>query len=173
MPETFFMVFSLDSKGAKVCECCKSRHELSKEYLVFPSTCKHRLRYSRERASSSFYELGYRPSPHSGSTRPVSTAPRTRRAFEVISTALSIHPNGLGVLELGRQTLEGSFWAVSKPNFASKYAFESSRRDLHNALLCTALKPHFLPKFARILAKKIAKIFRTLSIANFAEFCKN
>ena len=36
------------------------------------------------------------------------------------------------------QTLEGSFSAVSKPNFASKYAFESSRRDLHDALLCTA-----------------------------------
>ena len=36
------------------------------------------------------------------------------------------------------QTLEGSFSAVSKPNFARKYAFESSRRDLHNALLCTA-----------------------------------
>ena len=32
------------------------------------------------------------------------------------------------------QTLHGSFSAVSKPNFASKYAFESSRRDLHNAL---------------------------------------
>ena len=25
--------------------------------------------------------------------------------------------------------------AVSKPNFSRKYAFESSRRDLHNALL--------------------------------------
>ena len=37
------------------------------------------------------------------------------------------------------QTLQGSFSAVSKPNFASKYAFESSRRDLHNicfAQLC-------------------------------------
>ena len=33
-----------------------------------------------------------------------------------------------------RQTLEGSFSAVSKPNFASKYSLESSRRDLHNAL---------------------------------------
>ena len=32
---------------------------------------------------------------------------------------------------------KGSFSAVSKPKFASKYAFESSRRDLHNALLCT------------------------------------
>ena len=34
----------------------------------------------------------------------------------------------------------GPFSAVSKPNFASKYAFESSRRDVHNALLCTALQ---------------------------------
>ena len=38
-----------------------------------------------------------------------------------------------------RQTLEGSFSAVSKPFFASKYAFKSSRRDLHNALLCSVL----------------------------------
>ena len=37
------------------------------------------------------------------------------------------------------QTLQGSFSAVSKPNSASKYSLESSRRDLHNALLCTAL----------------------------------
>ena len=41
------------------------------------------------------------------------------------------------------QTLEGSLSAVSKPTFASKYAFESSRRDLHNALLCTALNHIF------------------------------
>ena len=42
--------------------------------------------------------------------------------------------------ELDRQTLEGSLSAVSKPKFASKYAFESSRRDLHNELLCTVLE---------------------------------
>ena len=41
------------------------------------------------------------------------------------------------------QILQGSFSTVSKPNFASKYALESSRRDLHNALLRTALKSHF------------------------------
>ena len=41
------------------------------------------------------------------------------------------------------QTLEGSFSAVSNQNFASKYALESSRRDLHNALLCTALQSQF------------------------------
>ena len=33
--------------------------------------------------------------------------------------------------------------AVSKRTFARKYAFENSRRDLHNALLCTAPKSHF------------------------------
>ena len=39
------------------------------------------------------------------------------------------------------QTLQGSFSAVSKRNSASntKYSLESSRRDLHNALLCTVL----------------------------------
>ena len=37
------------------------------------------------------------------------------------------------------QTLQGSFSAVSTPIFASKYALESSRRDLNNALLCTVL----------------------------------
>ena len=38
------------------------------------------------------------------------------------------------------QTSRGSFSAVSTPIFASKYSLESSRRDLHNALLCTVLE---------------------------------
>ena len=41
------------------------------------------------------------------------------------------------------QTLQGSLSAVSKPNFARNYALESSRRDLHNALLCTVLSSQF------------------------------
>ena len=32
------------------------------------------------------------------------------------------------------QTLQGSFSAVSQPNFASENSLENSRRDLHNAL---------------------------------------
>ena len=48
------------------------------------------------------------------------------------------------------QTLQGSFSAVSKRNFARKYAFESSRRELHNALLCTALQSQM---FAKLFAK--------------------
>ena len=51
LPEALFMVFLLDAKGAKACTSCRSRQELSSEYLVF--TCKHRLRYSRGRASQS------------------------------------------------------------------------------------------------------------------------
>ena len=55
-----------------------------------------------------------------------------------------------------RQTLQGSFSAVSKSYFASKYAFESSRRDLHNALLCTALQSQFVVKNApNCLLKKL------------------
>ena len=42
-------------------------------------------------------------------------------------------------LKFPPQTSRGSFSAVSTPIFASKYALESSRRDLHNALLCTVL----------------------------------
>ena len=59
------------------------------------------------------------------------------------------------------QTLQGSFSAVSKRNFASKYAFESSRRDLHNALLCTAPKSHFFQKISTICQnlRKISEIF--------------
>ena len=44
------------------------------------------------------------------------------------------------IIRYYRQTLQGSFSAVSKPKFASKYSLESSRRDLHNALLCTVLE---------------------------------
>ena len=71
---------------------------------------------------------------------PVPSAP----APVLRSTALVQLLHGARGLELAdfQGTLEGSFSAVSKPNFASKYAFESSRRDLHNALLCTALKSH-------------------------------
>ena len=48
-----------------------------------------------------------------------------------------------------RQIWNGSFSAVSKRNFASKYAFERSRRDLHNALFCNALKSHFCQQIVR------------------------
>ena len=57
---------------------------------------------------------------------------------------LLFHLGNLGDLyTVSGQTLQGSFSAVSKPNFASKYSLESSRRNLHNALLCTVLLSQF------------------------------
>ena len=44
------------------------------------------------------------------------------------------------IFQPNEQTLQGSFSAVLKPNSASRYSLESSCRDLHNALLCTALE---------------------------------
>ena len=59
-------------------------------------------------------------------------------------------PRGIG------QTLQGSFSAASKPHFASKYAFESSRRDLHNALLCTVLVGSvWVKKYTKINIEKM------------------
>ena len=56
-------------------------------------------------------------------------------------------------IEFSPQTSRGSFSAVSTPIFASKYALESSRRDLHNALLCTVLQSQFF-------RQKSPKLFR-------------
>ena len=52
----------------------------------------------------------------------------------------SLFPPKLGLTQLSNYlTFMGSFSAVSKPNFATKYAMESSGRDLQNALLCAGL----------------------------------
>ena len=34
LPEALFIVFRLESKGAEVCKSCRSRQELSNEYLL-------------------------------------------------------------------------------------------------------------------------------------------
>ena len=80
------------------------------------------------------------------------------------------------------RTSQGSFSAVSKPKFASKYSLESSRRDLHNALLCTVLMHRFgihnrkrgkkEPGRSLILifSLKIADMFADFLKQNFAKF---
>ena len=55
MPEAFFMVFLLDSKDAQVCKSCRSRQELSNQYLLV--NFKIWRRYSRERASQSLPKI--------------------------------------------------------------------------------------------------------------------
>ena len=58
-----------------------------------------------------------------------------------------------------KQTLRGSFSSVSKPNFATKYALESSRRDPHNALLCTVLEAQiYVLKSLKTLQKKLPNV---------------
>ena len=46
------------------------------------------------------------------------------------------------------QTLRGSFSAVSKPNFASKYSLESSWRDLQDLHAFAPLRPQYFSKFS-------------------------
>ena len=58
------------------------------------------------------------------------------------------------------QTLQGSFSAVSKPKFARKYSCESSRRDLHNALLCTALQSRFLKNKSSRICEIVASFYQ-------------
>ena len=74
-----------------------------------------------------------------------------------------------GVLTFLRQTLQGSFSAVSKRNFASKYALESSRRDLHNAFLCTALKSHIFLKVCQNFAKSCKNFQKCTKFAKFSK----
>ena len=135
------------------------------------STCKNRCRYSRKRATfcQQFDKNWQLPSRSNiacvlGDADPCSAEPR--EAALSSQSCARVRPRGpRGLAEGGhgmRQTLQDSFSAVSKRNFASKYAFESSRRDLHNALLRTALRSHF--------SKNLLDFAK--SLLNFAKFSK-
>ena len=69
----------------------------------------------------------------------------------------------------------GSFSAVSKPTFARKYALESSRRDLHNALLCTALQSQIFFKnsaeFCKILQQILQILTKKMRLQSCAKEC--
>ena len=130
--------------GAKACQSCRSRQELSNEYIVF--TCKIRLRYSRERASQSLPKISQkleqitktqpRTSSKASSWRGCRRARRCRRSSRSSrrwsgrgSSRRSRAPQAGGCTRpmLGQngkfcKFLAGSFSAVSKRNFASKYA---------------------------------------------------
>ena len=74
--------------------------------------------------------------------------PKLATTLRLTLTPINVHHLGTGCRSrdgAGRSRERANFTglvreAVSKPNFARKYVFESSRRDLHNALLCTSLK---------------------------------
>ena len=87
------------------------------------------------------------------------------------STYVGMSGRRLNCLTTEYLTLKGSFSAVSKLNFASKYALESSRRDLQSAILCTALKSQFLSKNCHKIANfcKMQKKKETF-LKNVAKF---
>ena len=72
------------------------------------------------------------------------------------------------------QTSRALFSAVSTPIFASKYSLESSRRDLHNALLCTVLQTQNFTKNRQkhFAIEKLNFRFFSSSSSNFTFFCE-
>ena len=100
---------------------------------------------------SSFFGRGGQPGPCRG-------GPSGRRST---CSRIALWRQSIG------QALQGSFSAVSKPNFASKYASESSRRDLHNALFCTALQSQF---FVKILPNFLQNFPNQFNLAKFQRF---
>ena len=93
---------------------------------------------------------------------------RLRPQVEGLSQMLTLALDDYGVVRMAvYSTHSGGIWGRQAKHWRarsrlyqsrflqlnSKYSLESSRRGLHNALLCTALKPHFLPKFARIFCE--------------------
>ena len=97
------------------------------------------------------YPCASRTSPSAGQPRP----PLCSGIAHGTNPPRALSQNGDLYTESG-QTLPGSFSAVSTPIFASKYALESSRRDLQNALLCTVLMGSiWLKKYAKINIEKM------------------
>ena len=79
---------------------------------------------------------------HSPRTRAPRGASRGRDTYVKIKSL-----GGVNMWKLN-QTLRGSFSAVSKPNFASKYSLESSWRDLQDLHAFAPLRPQYFSKFA-------------------------
>ena len=95
------------------------------------------------------------PAPRAGSAR---AAPGTGSRCGASPASRRGRPHVQNVLPAASsigQTLQGSFSAVSKPIFATKYSLESSRRDLHNTLLCTALQSQFFHQKVYLIFDKI------------------
>ena len=78
--------------------------------------------------------------------------PREPKADWVANKRFEISKFKFKIPRARTSELQGSFSAVSKPNFASKYSVESSRRDLHNPLLCTVLNR--IPKTKKNMGRK-------------------
>ena len=75
------------------------------------------------------------------------------------------------------QTLEGSFSAVSSPNFTTKYSLESSWRDLSNLHSFAPFRAQNLSKISSrnlgILSKKPRLLFFSVFLIFLRDFCLN
>ena len=107
-----------------------------------PAKCCQRLARFGQNGPTFLARLGHslnlppnRPKPKSESARFRAGGPEKATGSRVTSKDTIEY-----WIEFSPQTSRGSFSAVSTPIFASKYSLESSRRDLHNALLCTVLQ---------------------------------
>ena len=91
---------------------------------------------SRRPAATSLLAAGAegRPAAAASSARQASTSKTRQR---------------LGAYQC-RQTLEASFSAVSKPNFAIKYSLESSLRDLQDLHAFAPLRPQYFSRISSI-----------------------
>ena len=74
-----------------------------------------------------------------GAVRRCTITPRGAVMIILVIIMIRICNNNNNLYAESGQTLGGSFSAVSKPNFTTKYLCENSRRDLHNTLRCTVL----------------------------------
>ena len=138
-------------------KCCKMSICLQRLVPIQPKTSEMLPKICQKLATT--LRVHYPTGPARGAARDESSETRrtsgtsapgaeSRRAGESAQAALLGREDASG-----RQTLEGSFSAVSKPNLANKYAFESSRRDLHNALLSTALQSQILSILSKFCQK--------------------
>ena len=122
------------------------------------STCFHfhlRLRRAPEEKASSVLQLRFRGSAQMRSLsltlRATPACARRGKPRQVRSRLASRRCSTEScICTVGRskETLNGSFLAVSKPTFASEHYFENSRRDLHNTLLCSPLQSQFVFVFS-------------------------
>ena len=90
------------------------------------------------------------------------TAPR-REIFETVGEEVDSFAEISANIDGNLQSCRGSFSAVWRPNFASKYALESSRRDLRNARLCTVEMHGFFRKKAARSAENFSVFFKNLT----------
>ena len=98
-------------------------------------------------------------------------APPRRRRASIADVAPTSATEGIGNRHGERANLTGLVLGCIEANFARKYAFESSRRDLHNAHLCTALLAQCFWQYFAMCFCKILENFNSTNLAEILKKC--